>query len=141
VSRDHRRVAPWLFWKFGLAALLAALIIASAAARAPRKPTAPTDLRWLLLGALALYAVGLVALLKDLSETSVLLFAAGIATSALATWLARGTDHGGGPPRDDEPVDKQPPPDPDGLPAFDWPAFEREFRAYADRSRDLVPTR
>jgi hypothetical protein len=134
-------VAPWLFWKFGLAALLAALIIASAAVRAPRKPAAPTDLRWLLLGALTLYAVGLVALLEHLSETSVLLFAAGIATSALATWLARGADHGGGPPRGDEPVDKHPPPDPDGLPPFDWAAFDREFRAYVDRTRDPVPTR
>ena len=134
-------MASWLFWKVALAALLAALIIASAAARAPRKPTAPTDLGWLLLGALALYAVGLLALLKDLSETSMVLFAAGIALSSLAAWLSRGTDHGGGPPRGDEPVDRQPPPDPDGLPPFDWPAFERDFRAYVDRSRDPVRAR
>lgn len=94
-----------------------------------------TDLRWLLAGALALYAVGLVALFKHLSQASILLFAAGIAASALAAWLSRGIDRGDGPPGDDEPTDEQPPPDPDGLPTFDWAAFERELRAYTERSR------
>jgi uncharacterized membrane protein YfcA len=134
-------VAPSVLWKLGLAAVLGAVIIASASARAPRTRLTWTDLRWLLLGALALYAVGLIALFKHLSQAAILLFAAGIAASALAAWLSRGTDHGGGPPRGDEPVDEQPPPDPNGLPAIDWAAFEREVRAYAERSRDLVSTR
>ena len=30
------------------------------------------------------------------------------------------------------PTDHEPPPDPDGLPAFDWAAFERQFRAYSE---------
>ena len=134
-------MAPSLLFKLALAAALAVAIIASASARAPQKPLPRTELRWLLLGALALYAAGLVALLKHTSLAAVLLFAAGIAISALAAWLSRGTDHGGGPPRGDEPVDEQPPPDPDGLTAFDWAAFERELRAYQDHSRDPAPTR
>jgi hypothetical protein len=134
-------VALWAIYKFGLTAALAVAIIASASARPPRKPIPQADLRWLVLGALALYAVGLMALFKHFPQVAVMLFAAGITTSALAAWLSRGSDSGGGPPRGDEPVDEQPPPDPDGLPAFDWAAFEREFRTYAERSRDLAPTR
>lgn len=134
-------MAPSLVLKVALAAVLAALIIASASARAPRRTVPPTDLRWLLLGAVALYAVGLLALARHLSEASILLFAAGIATSALAAWLSRGTDPGGGPPGGDEPVDEQPPPDPDGLPSFDWAAFERELRAYMERSREPASSR
>ena len=130
-----------VLWKVALATVLAALIIASASARAPRRRLRWSDLRWLLLGAVALYAVGLIAIAKHLSQAAILLFAAGIAASALAAWLSRGPDHGGGPPRGDEPVDEQPPPDPDGLPAIDWAAFEREVRAYAERSRDLASTR
>lgn len=133
-------MASSVFWKLALAGLLVALIIASASARAPRKPLPRTELRWLLLGALALYAVGLLALSRHLSQASILLFAAGIATSTLAAWLSRGTDPGGGPPGGDQPIDEQPPPDPDGLPTFDWAAFERELRVYAERSRDPAPT-
>ena len=37
----------------------------------------------------------------------------------------------------DDPFDEQPPPGPDGEPFFDWPAFERDLRAYAgDRERE-----
>ena len=39
----------------------------------------------------------------------------------------------GGPPRGGgEPSDEQPPPSPDGLPEFDWAAFEEQFRAHAE---------
>jgi hypothetical protein len=134
-------VAPWVSWKLALAAVLAGLIIASASAPPPRKQLNWTDIRWLLLGALALYAVGVMALLKHFSQVAVVLSAAGITASALAAWLSRGTDHGGGPPRGPGPVDEEPPPDPDGLPAIDWAAFERELQAYAERSRDLASTR
>jgi hypothetical protein len=128
-------------WKLALAIALAVAIILSASARAPRKPLPRPDLRRLVAGALALYVVGLVALLKHHSGLAVLLFASGIATSTLAAWLSRGTDAGGGPPRGDEPFDEQPPPDPDGMPTFDWAQFERELRAYAERGRDPVASR
>jgi hypothetical protein len=59
--------------------------------------------------------------------------------SALAAWLSRGSDSGG-PPPGDEPADEQPPPDPDGVPQFDWAAFERAFRAY-DSRREPTGTR
>ena len=37
--------------------------------------------------------------------------------------------------------DEQPPPEPDGVPPFDWPAFEREFRSYAERPHTPAGTR
>jgi hypothetical protein len=134
-------VAPSFVWKLALAVALAAAIIVSASAKAPRKPLPQAELRGLLAGALALYAVALVALLDHRSELAVLLFAAGIVTSTLAAWLSRGSDAGGGPPRGDEPVDEQPPPDPDGALGFDWAQFERDLLAYTDRLRDPVRTR
>ena len=133
-------MAPSTVWKLALAVALGAAIVVSASARAPRKPLPRAELHWLLLGAVALYAVGLAALLAHRSQLAVLVFAAGIATSTLTAWLSRGSDAGGGPPRD-EPVDQQPPPDPDGLPRFDWAQFERELRAYTDRQRDPVRSR
>ena len=40
------------------------------------------------------------------------------------------------PPRGgDEPIDEQPPPEPDGVPHFDWHTFERDFREYSSRTR------
>jgi hypothetical protein len=134
-------VALWTIYKLALPAVLAVAIIASASARPPRQPIPQADLRWLVLGALALYAVGLVALFQHFPQVAVMLFAAGITTSSLAAWLSRGGDHGGGPPPGDQPRDEQPPPEPDGMPNFDWAAFEREFRAYVRRSRTPAPTR
>jgi hypothetical protein len=134
-------VGPSVLWKLALAIALGAAIIASASAEAPRKPVPGADLRWLMSGALALYAVGIVAVLKHHGQVAILLFAGGIATSTLAAWLSRGRDAGGGPPRDDEPSDAQPPPGPDGVPGFDWAQFERELLAYMDRSRAPVGSR
>ncbi len=62
----------------------------------------------------------------------------GILVSALAAWLSRGRDQEDPPPDGDEPIDEQPPPEPDGLPGLDWAAFERDFRAY-DRRRGRPP--
>ena len=121
-----------------MAVALGAAIVVSASAKAPRRPLPRAELHWLLLGALALYAVGLAALLVHRSQLAVLVFAAGVATSTLTAWLSRGSDAGGGPPPDDDPVDQQPPPDPDGLPSFDWAQFERDLLAYTDRRRDPV---
>ena len=134
-------MAPSTLWKLALAVALGAAIVASASAKAPSERLPRAQLRWLLIEALTLYAVGVVALLKHQTEVTVLVFAAGIATSALAAWLSRGRDTGDGPPRGDEPVDEQPPPEPDGAPWFDWAQFERDLLAYTERRRDPVQSR
>jgi hypothetical protein len=131
-------VAPADAWKIVLAATLGGAILASAYARAPSRSFPTHELRRLVIGALALYMVGVAASLTRHPILAVVLFAAGIAVSALAAWLSRGSDSGGGPPRGDEPVDRQPPPDPDGIPWFDWAAFERDFREYSRRRRDPI---
>jgi hypothetical protein len=123
-----------MLWKLALAIALAGAIIISASARAPRGSLPRADLRRLLLGALALYGAGLFALLEHRGQLAMLLAAAGILTSTLAAWLSRGHDDGG-PPRGEEPVDQHPPPGPE---TFDWDQFEREFRAYLERSREPV---
>jgi hypothetical protein len=133
-------VPPADSWKIVLAVALGGAILASAYAKAPRRAFPSSELRRLVLGALVLYAVGLTASLTHHSILAVILFASGITASALAAWLSRGNDSGGGPPRGDEPVDEQPPPDPDGVPRFDWARFERDFEDYARRRRDPVGT-
>jgi hypothetical protein len=130
-------VAPADAWKVVLAAALGGAILASAYARAPSRSFPTHELRRLVVGALALYVIGVAASLTHHPILAVVLFAAGIAISALAAWLSRGSDSGGGPPRGDEPVDQQPPPDPDGIPWFDWAAFERDFQDYT-RRRDPI---
>jgi hypothetical protein len=134
-------VAPTFLWKLALAIVLACAIIASASAKAPRKPLPRGDLRWLLLGALTLYVVGFVALLKHHGQLEILLFAAGIVTSTLAAWLSRGSDSGSNPPRGEDPFDDPTPPDGDGAPRFDWAQFERDLSAYSARLRDSVHSR
>lgn len=133
-------VPPADAWKIVLAVVLGGAILASAYAKAPSRSFPSNELRRLVLGALALYVVGVVASLTHHPILAVVLFAAGITVSALAAWLSRGSDSGGGPPRGDEPVDEQPPPDPDGIPRFDWVAFERDFEDYARRRRDPIGT-
>lgn len=120
-------------WKLVLAAALLGAIVLSARARAPQRTLPSADLRRLVAAALALYAVGALAWLTHHLALAVLVYAAGIATAALAAWLSRGEDSEE-PPRDDpeEPVDQQPPPDLGGL-RFDWPAFERDLRDYSER--------
>jgi hypothetical protein len=129
-------VPPSYAWKLVLAVALGGAIVASAYAKAPSRSSPGAELRRLVLAAIALYAVGVMALLKHHGQLAVVLYGAGVAVSALAAWLSRGTDPGGGPPGDDEPADEHPPPAPDGAPRFDWPAFERDLQAYADRQRD-----
>ena len=126
-------VPPADAWKLVLAVALGGAILASAYAKAPRRAFPGSELRRLVLGALVLYAVGLAASLTHHAVLAVVLFASGITVSALAAWLSRGNDSGGGPPRGDQPVDEQPPPDPAGMPRFDWVAFERDFEDYARR--------
>src|SRR5437764_4011245 len=126
-------LSPSFAWKLVLAVVLGGAIIASAYAKAPRRSFSGGDLRRLVFAALVLYAVGLAASLSHHGVLAAALYATGIMVSALAAWLSRGSDSGGGPPGGDEPADEQPPPDPDGVPQFDWAAFEREFRVYSER--------
>lgn len=125
-------MSPSFAWKLVLAVVLAGGILVSTRANAPKRTTPGADLRCLVFAAVLLYAVGLGASLSHHGVLAACLYATGIAASALAVWLSRGSDSGlsGG----EEPVDEQPPPDPDGLPRFDWVAFERQFRIY-DRRR------
>jgi hypothetical protein len=124
-----------------MAIALAGAIIVSASAKAPRRPLPRADMRWLLLGAVTVYAVGLLALLEHYGQLATMLFAVGIATSTLAAWLSRGSDGGSGPSHGEDPSDETPPPDPDCAPRFDWAQFERELLAYTNRRRDPAHSR
>lgn len=120
-------------WKLVLAVALGAAILFGAYGTPPPRGVPRSDLRRLVLSALGLYVVGAIASLKHHTTLAALVYAAGIAVCALALWLSRGADTGEDPPRGgDEPTDERPPPSPDGLPEFDWGAFEREFRSYSE---------
>jgi hypothetical protein len=129
-------VPPSAAWKVVLAIALGAGIFVSLYARAPHRVIPGTELRRLVLSALGLYAVGGLASITGHEALAALLYAAGICVSALAAWLSRGNDSED-PPDDEEPVDEHPPPGPDGVPTFDWAAFEREFRSYSERRRPI----
>ena len=132
-------VPPSDAWKLALAIALGAAILAAAYAAAPKRSAPPGDLRRLVLCALGLYVVGGVASLSGHSTLAAAVYTVGISMCAFALWLSRGTDTGEDPPRGgEEPLDERPPPEPDGQPEFDFAAFEREFRAYAQRARDPV---
>ena len=127
-------VPPSVAWKLVLAVVLLSGILVSAYAHAPRRAVPGADLRRLVLSALALYAVGALASVTGHPAIAALVYAAGILVCALAAYLSRGRDSED-PPDDggDDPVNEQPPPEPDGLPTFDWAAFERDFHTYAER--------
>jgi hypothetical protein len=120
-------------WKLVLAVALGVGIFISAYARAPRRAVPQSDLRRLVVAAILLYAVGVAASLTGHAILAGAVYATGISMCALAAWLSRGSDSDGGS-GGDEPREEGPPPDPEGLPALDWGAFEREFRAYASRT-------
>jgi uncharacterized membrane protein YfcA len=124
---------PTAAWKLAFALVLVATIAISAFARAPRRSADPGELRRLVVCALALYAVGGLATLTHHSVLAGLVYATGIGVAALAAWLSRGRDQEDPPDGGSEPVDEEPPPQPDGMLRWDWDGFEREFREYARR--------
>jgi hypothetical protein len=128
-------VSSSVAWKLALALVLGAGIFLSAYARAPQRAIPGAELRRLVCSALGLYVIGGVASLTHHPVLAGLVYAAGIIVCALAAWLSRGTDSED-PPDGDEPVDEQPPPEPDGVPRFDWALFEQEFRAYESRGHE-----
>jgi hypothetical protein len=134
-------VAPSIAWKLVLAIALGAAIFFGAYGTAPRRAIPHSDLQRLVLSAIGLYIVGGIASLKHHTTLAAVMYATGIGVCALALWLSRGADPGEEPPRGgDEPIDEQPPPSPDGLPEFDWGAFERDFQTYSERARS-APSR
>lgn len=131
-------VPPDYAWKLVLAVALFGAILAAAKAKAPARTVARGELRWLVAAALGLYGVGVAASLTRHSALSAVLYAAAVAVSALAAWLSRGVEWGGGPPPGDEPGEDPPPSGPHG---FDWAAFEADFRAYERDRREPTHTR
>lgn len=121
-----------------LAAVLVVSVVLAALARAPRERASRVELRRLMLCASCLYAVGLTASLTEHGSLAAAVYATGIVICALALWLSRGSDPGDPPDGPDDPGDEQPPPDPGGAPAFDWAAFERQFRDYAARQQNRL---
>ncbi len=121
-------------WKLALAFALGAAIVMGAWGAAPRRSVPRTELRRLVACALLLYGVGGLASLVGHSTLAALAYAAGISVCALALWLSRGSDADDPPQGGEDPSDEQPPPAPDGMPEFDWAAFEREFQNYVRRS-------
>jgi hypothetical protein len=127
-------IATQQVWKLVLAVALLAAIFLSACARAPKRPIPRRELRQLVACALGLYCVGLLASLTRHGQLAGIVYAGGIMTCALAVWLSRGSDPGDPPDDPDEPVDEHPPPEPEGMPAFDWVTFEQQFRDYSSRT-------
>ena len=133
----HMPLPPSIAWKLVLVVVLVGAIVLSACARAPRRPLPRHELRRLVLAALTLYAVGVLRLLTHHAALAGVVYVSGIAACALAAWLSRGSDSDDPPGGDDDgPTDQSRRRDPDGLPAFDWAAFERQFRAYSSRPRE-----
>jgi hypothetical protein len=124
---------PSVAWKVVVTIALVAAILVSLYARAPRRAIAGADLRRLVIAALGLYGVGGLASLSHHPMLAAFVYAAGIVVCAFAAWLSRGSDSEDPPSDGEDPGDEEPPPEPDGLPGFDWAAFERDFRTYAER--------
>lgn len=125
-------MSPSLIWKLALGLALGGAIFLSVFVRAPRRSFPRADLRGMVLGALALYLVGVLASLTHHGVVAAVVYASGISLSAFAAWLSRGSDprH---PPADEDPGQPPPPGGSGDDPLLNWAAFERQFRAYAHR--------
>jgi hypothetical protein len=119
-------MAATLIWKLVLATTLGAAIFASALIRPPRRAYPRADLRVMVCAALGLYCVGLTASLTHHGPLAAGVYACGIAISALAVWLSRGSDRWEPPRREDSPA-APPPAGPDEPPEVDWEAWERQL--------------
>lgn len=116
-------------WKLALTGGLLVAILGSVCLRAPGRPIDRFELRRLVLAALVLYGIGALASLLHRGGLAGVLYAAGIVVCSVAVWLSRGSERGDGPdgPGGSEPpTDEYPPFGPDGIPPWDWEAFERE---------------
>lgn len=134
IEGKEASMPPSLIWKLALGLALGAAIFLSVFIPAPRRSFPRADLRGMVLGALALYLVGVIASVTHHGVMSAVLYACGIALSAFAAWLSRGSEPHRPPP--DSEADPSEPPSPEGPgdhPALDWSVFEGQFRAYAQR--------
>lgn len=122
-------------WKLVVAGGLAALVFASVLAKAPRRWGAASQPRRLVMGSLALYAVGAAAWMTGHLRLATILFGTGIGTAALGAWLSRAPD-GRERLRTTSPGPSEDPHDPSGSQLFDWEAFERELLDYASRESE-----
>lgn len=125
-------MAATLIWKLTLAATLGATVFASALIRPPRRSYSRGDLRLMVAAALGLYAVGVGASLTHHAPVAAALYALGIAISALAAWLSRGSDRRE-PPRREEDPEAPPPTGPEAPPEIDWDAWERQLGVSSGR--------
>ena len=125
---------PSLIWKLVVGLALGGTIFLSVFIRPPRRSFPREDLRGMVLGALALYLVGVVASITHHEVMSAILYSCGIGVSAFAAWLSRGSDpHRPPPDADEDPSEPPAPEGPDHQPLLDWLAFEAQFRAYAQQ--------
>jgi hypothetical protein len=116
-------------WKLALTGGLLVAILGSVCLRAPRRSIDRFELRRLVLSALLLYSIGALASLLHRGGLAGVLYASGIVVCSVAVWLSRGSERGDGPdgPGGSEPpTNEDPPTGPDGIPPWDWEAFERE---------------
>ncbi len=125
-------MAATLIWKLMLAATLGAAVFASALVKPPRRSYPRGDLRMMVGAALGLYGVGVGASLTHHAPVAAALYACGIAISALAAWLSRGSDRWE-PPRREEGPEAPPPDGPDEPPEIDWEAWERQLGVSTER--------
>jgi hypothetical protein len=142
ITLEAMFVSPPQAWKLVLAIVLGVAILVSASVRAPRRSVPGSELRSLVMAALLLYGVGAFASVRHQEALAALVYATGISVCAFAAWLSRGKGDSEDPPDGDEPTDEQPPPEPDGVPRFDWASFERDLHAYSrnrDHARDREP--
>ena len=125
----HMLVSPSAAWKLVLAWRSAPAIVVSAYARAPRRAFPARSCVGWCCSALGLYAVGLDWPRSPTTRSGrVWSMRPG---SSCARW-PRGCRAATTPrirPEVEEPGDEHPPPGPDGLPEFDWAAFERRASA------------
>jgi hypothetical protein len=133
---------PSLIWKLAVGVALGGAIFLSVFASAPRRAYPLADLRGMLLGALALYSVGLIASVTHHGVVAAVVYAGGIIVSSLAAWLSRGIDPRRRPAEAGEDPSETPPSGGGDQSLLDWGAFERDFRAYARRNeRRPTPAR
>ncbi|MDQ6840983.1 MAG: hypothetical protein M3025_00975 [Actinomycetota bacterium] len=124
-------------WKLVAAAGLAAMIFASVLAKAPARFSAASEPQKLVMGSLALYAVGAAAWMTGHLRIATILFGTGIGTAALGAWLSRAADGRERVPMADAGPSGEPH-DPGGPQLFDWAAFERELLDYTSRQRQTA---
>ena len=128
-------------WKLIPTVMIFTVVVAGFAAKPPRTAVAAIELVRLIGAVLALYLVGLAAVLAGRIALAAIVVGVGLALCGLAVWLARGSRRdnndsddntdGGGP--------GGPGPTPEPPSDVDWDDFERQFNDYADDTTPLAP--